>query len=125
MSYDCPDFVDDATGLLAEAGYTFHERTEDNDGQGDATVHWFAWTDGNMDVEVGEDCPDPLVATMTALRHWMQNTRILSCEEEKALDRIADGEDLRGPTECPGCGQHIDPSCICGCQTREILREKA
>ena len=95
MSYDCPDFVDDATDLLADAGYTFHNRESTEEDQGlciGDTVHWFAWTDGKMDIECGEDCGDALVATIQALRHWMQNTRILSVEEESLLDapEIAD-----------------------------------
>ena len=82
MTYSAADFVQDATELLTQVGYSFHENYDE---EAQEEVHWFSWTQKGMDIEVGEDCPDPLVATMTALRHFTNNAVILSCEQEAAI----------------------------------------
>lgn len=82
MTYSAADFVQGATELLTQVGYTLHENFDE---EAQEEVHWFSWTQNNMGIEVGEDCKDPLVATMTALRHFTNNAVILSCEQEEAI----------------------------------------
>ena len=83
MTYSCADFVADTTELLKKAGYTLHERI-DEDGD---TVYWFCWSDGKVDIESGDDCYDELHCTFSAIHHWFANTRILTCEDESLLER--------------------------------------
>lgn len=82
MSYDCPDFVQDASMLLEENGYTFHERYDE---ETDETLYWFCWAREGTDIECGEECPDALIATASAMKHWFDNAKILTCEEEDAI----------------------------------------
>ena len=88
MTYSAADFVEDATELLTQVGYQLHENYDE---EAQEEVHWFSWTQQGMDIEVGEDCGDPLVATMTALRHWCANARILSVEETIAIEHELGG----------------------------------
>lgn len=59
-------------GLLADAGYTFHEG---DDGAG-RYGYWFCWTDGKCDIETGETRDERLGALMDAADHWFTHARI-------------------------------------------------
>lgn len=85
MSINNSDIVDRMEVLLASAGYTFHDGPDDIPFGDQQQRHWFCWTDGKCDVEVGEDCTNGLEAIASAMEHWFKYATI---DTENSTDTI-------------------------------------
>lgn len=71
------DVADHLVTLLEEVGYSFHSG---DDGSLPTPKldekHWWCWSDGKCNVEIGESQDSPLAALMDAADHWFKNARI-------------------------------------------------
>lgn len=84
MSYTAPDFSDDVIKSLTADGYVVLGRDSDgNDLEPEHCtdeaegVFWFTWAaPGMAECEVGDDCDNPLLAWLSALRHRLANSTI-------------------------------------------------
>lgn len=65
--------------LLADVGYSLHSgdmETTEPTTDPMRLAWWWCWTDGNCDVEVGDNCGSEAGALTSAVEHWFENATI-------------------------------------------------